>query len=72
MVGGADGCGIIVNGPAQAQPLVTAPVEALMPALARLGRAVVAARQPEERSAATLSRLGAAQIASILAERRDG
>ncbi|MGA7451841.1 MAG: precorrin-3B synthase [Rhodoplanes sp.] len=72
MVGGADGCGIIVNGPAQAQPLVTVPVEALMPALARLGRAIVAARHPCERTAATLSRLGAAQIASILAERHDG
>ncbi len=72
MVGGADGCGIIVNGQAQAQPLVTVPVEALMPTLARLGRAIVAARHPCERTAATLSRLGAAQIASILAERHDG
>ncbi|MFY9827321.1 MAG: precorrin-3B synthase [Rhodoplanes sp.] len=72
IVGGTNGCGIIVDGTAQAQPLVTMPVEALMPALARLGRAVVAACQPNERSAATLSRLGAAQIASILAERHDG
>jgi precorrin-3B synthase len=72
MVGGADGCGILVNGPAQAKPLVTVSVEALMPALARLSQAVVAARRPAERTAATLSRLGAAQIASILAERHDG
>ncbi|MEZ5890583.1 MAG: precorrin-3B synthase [Xanthobacteraceae bacterium] len=72
MVGGADGCGIIVNGPAHAQSLVTVRAEALMPALARLGQAIVAARQPDERIAATLSWLGAAQIASILAERRDG
>jgi precorrin-3B synthase len=72
MVGGADGCGILVNGPAQGQPLVTVSVEALMPALARLSQAVVAARRPAERTATTLSRLSAAQIASILAERHDG
>jgi precorrin-3B synthase len=72
MVGGTDGCGIIVNGPTQAQPLITVPAEGLLPALARLGRAVVAARHPGERTAAMLSRLGAEKIASILLERRDG
>lgn len=72
MVGGADGCGIIVNGPAHTPSLITVPAEALMPALARLGQAVVAAHRPNERTAATLSRLGAARIATILAERRDG
>lgn len=72
MVGGADSCGIIVTGAAQAQPLVTVPAEALMPALARLGQAIVAAHRSNERMVATLSRLGAEQIASILAERRDG
>lgn len=72
MVGGKDDCSVIVNGTAKAEPLVTFPIEALIPALARLGRVAVATRRPDERTAATLSRLGAAQIASILAERVDG
>jgi precorrin-3B synthase len=72
MVGGANGCGIILSGPAHAQSLVTIPAQVLLPTLARLGRAIAAAQEPNERTAATLSRLGAAQIASILAERRDG
>lgn len=72
LVGGKDDCAVIVNGTAQAEPLVTIPIQALIPALARLGRVAAAARHSDERAAATLSRLGAAQIASILAERVDG
>lgn len=72
LVGGKYDCAVIVNGTPQAEPLVTIPIEALIPALARLGRVAAAARYSDERAAATLSRLGAAQIASILAERADG
>lgn len=72
LVGGHGGCAVIVNGTAQAEPLVTVPLEKLIPALARLGRVTSRARMPNERSGATLSRLGAAQIASILAEPCDG
>ncbi len=72
LVGGKDDCGIIINGSAQEQPLVTVPVEALTAAIARLARAVAAARRPDERASAVLSRLGAARVAAILAERHDG
>ena len=72
IVGGKDECGIVVNGPAQDEPLVTVPIEVLTTAFARLARAVVALRRPDERAAAVLSRLGAARVAAILAERLDG
>jgi precorrin-3B synthase len=72
IVGGKGDCGIIVNGPAQEQPSVTVPSEMLAAAFGRLARAVVALRRPDERAAAVLSRLGAARVAAILAERLDG
>ena len=72
LVGGKGVCGIIVNGPAQEQPLLTVSVEALTAAFERLARTVMAMRAPDERASAVLSRLGAARVAAILAERQDG
>jgi precorrin-3B synthase len=72
LVGGKGVCGIIVNGPAQEQPLLTVSVEALTAAFERLARTVMAMRAPDERASAVLSRLGAARVAAILAEHHDG
>lgn len=68
MVGEVGGCGVITNGAACDRPLVTITADALPSRLARLASEVEHARQPDERAADTLSRLGAARIVAILQE----
>jgi len=68
MVGELGGCGVIMNGAACDRPLVTITADALPSSLARLASEVEHARQPDERAADTLSRLGAARIVAILQE----
>ena len=73
IVGNNGHCDVILQGAARVgQALATLGPRALPASLARLARAVAAARHPDERTDAVLSRLGAAQVAAILAEPCDG
>ena len=68
MVGELGGCGVVVNGAACDRALGSIAADALPSRLARLASEVEHARQPDERAADTLSRLGAARIVAILQE----
>jgi precorrin-3B synthase len=68
MVGEPGGCGVVVNGAACDRSLGAVAADALPASLARLAGEVERARQPDERAADTLSRLGAARIVAILRE----
>jgi precorrin-3B synthase len=62
------GCGVIVDGSACATPLGTMTPDGLPSGFARLAHQIEYMRQPGERAAETLSRLGAARIVAILRE----
>jgi len=72
IVGGANGCGVILNGTSRDQALAELTPQALPAALARLAGEIERVRQPGERAADALAGLGASRIASLLGEPRDG
>jgi precorrin-3B synthase len=65
IVGSRDGCGLVVGGCARDQPGASIAAAALPSGLARIAREAARAGRPEETSADTLARLGAAPLASI-------
>jgi precorrin-3B synthase len=70
IVGRQNGCGLIVDGSARDHPGATIVTTALPSGLARIAREVARAGGPEETSAATLARLGAARLATIFGAAR--
>jgi precorrin-3B synthase len=68
IVGGRNGCGVIVNGKARAQALAEVAPQALPAALARLAGEIERVRQPGERAADALAGLGASRMAQLLGE----
>ena len=72
LVGGPNGCGLVVDGSAREQPRATIAAAALPSGLARIAQEVMRARRPGERSADTLARLGAAPLATIFRAARHG
>ena len=72
IVGGHDGCGLVVDGSAREHPGATIAATALSSGLERIAREVTRVRRPGETSADTLARLGAAQLATIFGATRHG
>jgi precorrin-3B synthase len=68
IVGGRNGCGVIVNGKARDQALAEVAPQALAAALARLAGEIERVRRPGERAADALAGLGASRIAHLLRE----
>jgi precorrin-3B synthase len=65
IVGGRDGCGLVVDGTARDHQGAGIAAAGLTAGLERIARAAAGTRQRDETSADTLARLGAAQIATI-------
>jgi precorrin-3B synthase len=68
IVGGGNGCGVIVSGNARDQALAELSPQALPAALARLAGEIERVRRPGERAADALAGLGASRIARLLGE----
>jgi len=66
IVGGGNGCGVIVSGKARDQALAELSPQALPAALARLAGEIERVRRPGERAADALAGLGASRIARLL------
>ncbi len=65
VVGGPNGCGLVVDGSARDHPGAAIVAAALPSGLARIAREIAHAKRPEETSADTLARLGAAHLTTI-------
>ena len=65
IVGNPSGCGLVVDGSARQQPGVTIAAANLPAAVAGVAREAARLGRPDETSADTLARFGAAQVATI-------
>ncbi len=72
IVGGQNGCGLIIDGSARDHPGATVAATALPSSLESIVREVARANRPGETSADTLARLGAAHLATIFGAARHG
>jgi precorrin-3B synthase len=70
IVGGRDGCGLVVDGSARDHPGAMMATATLSAGLGRLAQEVARTHQPAEKTVDTLARLGAARIAAILGATR--
>jgi precorrin-3B synthase len=67
-VGTDDGCGLVVGGSARDRPAGAVAADAVPAAVGHVAAEMVRARRPGETSADVLARIGAAQVAAIVAE----
>jgi precorrin-3B synthase len=72
IVGGRNGCGLVVDGSARDQPGASITASALPAGIVRIARDIARAGRAGETSADTLARLGAAQLATIFGAARHG
>jgi precorrin-3B synthase len=70
IVGDRNGCGLVVDGLARDRPGATIAAAALPAGLADIAREVAGTRRPGETAAETLTRLGAARLATIFGAAR--